>query len=79
MMLGTSRYAALLLGPLAMIATLTACGNGGASEPPVTSLDPAAISKLQFAVGVATMSYNNGTSVAIGLNTVETLRQQNGL
>ena len=62
-----------------MIATLTACGNGGASEPPVTSLDPAAISKLQFAVGVATMSYNNGTSVAIGLNTVETLRQQNGL
>lgn len=83
MMLGTSRlasrYAALLFGPLLMIATLTACGNGGASEPPVTSLDPAAISKLQFAVGVATMSYNNGTSVAIGLNTVETLRQQNGL
>jgi hypothetical protein len=77
-MLGTSRPA----GPLflvAMIEILAACGNGGASEPPVTSLDPAVTSKLQFAVGIATMSYQKGQSVAYGLNTVETLRQKDGL
>ncbi|MBV9719674.1 MAG: hypothetical protein JOZ77_10160 [Candidatus Eremiobacteraeota bacterium] len=60
-------------------AIVAACGSGGASEPPVTSYDPAATSKLQFAVGVATMSYNGGVSVAYGLNTVETLRQHDGL
>ncbi len=60
-------------------AALCACGNGGASEPPVTSFDPAATSKLQFAVGVATISSKNGASIAYGLNTVETLRQSNGL
>ncbi|HEY5426656.1 MAG TPA: hypothetical protein VIJ77_08915 [Candidatus Tumulicola sp.] len=60
-------------------ALLAGCGNGGASEPPVTSLDPAATSKLQFAVGVATMAYNHGQSVAYGLNTVLTLRQPDGL
>lgn len=68
--------AASIIGlPLA----LQACGNGGASEPPVTSLDPAATSKLQFAVGVATMAYNGGASLAYGLNTVLTLRQADGL
>ena len=36
------------------IALLGGCGNGGASEPLQTSIDPAANSKLQFAVGVAT-------------------------
>lgn len=60
-------------------AVLSGCGNGGASEPPVTSVDPAAVSKLQFAVGVATIASNNGQSVAYGLNTVVTLRQQDGL
>ncbi|MGA9944583.1 MAG: hypothetical protein WBP75_06040 [Candidatus Cybelea sp.] len=80
-MYGTSRLlrgaGPLFLG--AMIAVLVACGNGSSSEPPVTSVDPAASSRLQFAVGVATMSYNGGTSVALGLNTVETLRQKGGL
>ncbi|MBV8197327.1 MAG: hypothetical protein JO263_04275 [Candidatus Eremiobacteraeota bacterium] len=69
-------YAFALLGISSAVA---ACGSGGASEPPVTSLDPAATSKLQFAVGVATMAYNRGNSVAYGLNTVETLRQKDGL
>jgi hypothetical protein len=55
------------------------CGNGGASEPPVTSFDPALTAKLQFAVGVATIASNNGQSVAYGLNTVVTLRQSDGL
>jgi hypothetical protein len=58
---------------------LSGCGNGGASEPPQTSYDPAATSKLQFAVGVATIAYNGGKSVAYGLNAVETLRQSDGL
>jgi len=58
---------------------LAACGNGGVSEPPVTSVDPAATSKLQFAVGVATLSSNNGQTIAYGINTVETLRQKDGL
>lgn len=67
------------LSVAAFCALLAACGNGGASEPPVTSEDPAATSKMQFAVGVATMSFNGGQSVAYGLNVVETLRQKNGL
>jgi hypothetical protein len=62
-----------------LLAALSACGNGGASEPPQTSYDPAATSKLQFAVGIATLSYNKGESVAYGLNEIETLRQNDGL
>ena len=61
------------------IALLGGCGNGGASEPLQTSVDPASNSKLQFAIGVATMAFNAGKSVAYGLNEVETLRQPNGL
>lgn len=69
----------LFAATIACVATLIGCGNGGASEPPQTSYDPAATSKLQFAVGVATIGYNHGQSIAYGLNVVETLRQQNGL
>jgi hypothetical protein len=64
---------------VAFIVLLAGCGNGGASEPTVTSVDPAATSKLQFAVGVVTMASNGGASVAYGLNVVETLRQSDGL
>jgi hypothetical protein len=75
-LLGTARPLLFLL----YSAVLCACGyGGGASEPTVTSFDPAATSKLQFAVGVATMSFNGGQQVAYGLNTVETLRQKDGL
>jgi hypothetical protein len=71
--------AALSAGAL-LIAALSACGTGGASEPPQTSYDPAATSKVQFAVGVATLSYGgHGSEVAYGLNEVETLRQSDGL
>ncbi|HEY6327062.1 MAG TPA: hypothetical protein VIW73_11185 [Candidatus Cybelea sp.] len=69
----------LVCASIGFCATLVACGNGGASEPPVTSFDPAATSRLQFAVGVATIAFNGGKSVAYGLNSVETLRQRNGL
>jgi hypothetical protein len=75
-----NRYAfVLLVAAIASVATLSGCGNGGASEPPQTSYDPGATSKLQFAVGVATIGYNHGQSSAQGLNIVETLRQSNGL
>ena len=69
------------VGPLVFTALLAACGNGGASEPPVTAYDPAATSKLQVAVGVATISFpaGSGSSVASGFNVVETLRQKDGL
>jgi hypothetical protein len=69
----------LILGCIVLLPLLSACGNGSASEPPVTSVDPGASSKLQFAVGVATMASDGGKSIAYGLNTVETLRQQDGL
>jgi hypothetical protein len=72
--------AAALSGAALLVAGLSACGNGGASEPPQTSNDPAATSKVQFAVGVATMSYGgSGAEVAYGPNEVETLRQSDGL
>ncbi len=61
------------------LSSLSACGNGGASEPPVTSYDPGSTSKMQFAVGVATIASNGGQSIAYGLNVVETLRQADGL
>ncbi len=72
----------LLLAAIAAAIALplvAGCGNGGASEPPVTSLDPASTSKMQFAVGMATIASNGGASVAYGLNTVLTLRQADGL
>ncbi len=68
--LGAAALAAALLG---------GCGNGGASEPLQTSVDPAANSKLQFSVGVATLASANGSKIAYGLNEVETLRQSDGL
>jgi hypothetical protein len=61
-----------------LLPLLAACGGGAASEPPVTAVDPAT-SRLQFAVGIATIAYNGGASSAVGLNTVETLRQSDGL
>ncbi|HVN69014.1 MAG TPA: hypothetical protein VMU38_05145 [Candidatus Binatia bacterium] len=73
------RYAGGFVTAALMLALAAGCGNGGASEPPVTSYDPAATSKLQFAVGVATIAFNGGQSVAAGLNVVETLRQKDGL
>ncbi|MBV8149191.1 MAG: hypothetical protein JO092_08885, partial [Candidatus Eremiobacteraeota bacterium] len=62
-----------------LVLLCAACGSGGASEPPVTSYDPAVTAKLQFAVGMATIASNNGANVACGLNTVVTLRQSDGL
>ena len=69
----------LLTAAAIALALTSGCGNGGASEPPQTSYDPAATSKLQFAVGVATIASDNGQKVVYGLNEVETLRQSDGL
>jgi hypothetical protein len=73
------RLVLLSLLSLALPVAVSACGQGGASEPPVTTVDPASNSKMQFAVGVATIASNNGQSIAYGLNSVVTLRQNNGL
>jgi hypothetical protein len=72
-------FAGAAVAAALVLATASGCGNGGASEPTETSYDPAATSKLQFAVGVATIASDNGQKVAYGLNEVETLRQHNGL
>jgi hypothetical protein len=62
------------LGALCALGILTACTSGqSAVVPPQTSVNVAAISKLQFAVGTANIA---GTA---GLNTVETFRQSDGL
>ncbi len=73
----TRLYPSIFAAATIAIAALSGCGNGGASEPPVTSYDPAATSKLQVAVGVATLSDRGATDY--GLNEVETLRQSDGL
>jgi len=70
------RLRLLALGALPL---LVACGGGAASEPYVTSVNPITSTVLQFRVGVATIAYNGGQSVATGLNTVATLRQSDGL
>ncbi len=50
-------------------------GNSGSGVNPPTSGGNLGAAKLQFAVGTATI----GSEGAVGLNTVETLRQPNGL
>ena len=68
-----------LLAAVALPLLAVACGQGGASEPPITQVDPASNTRMQFAVGIATISSNDGTTVSYGLNTVSTLRQSDGL
>jgi hypothetical protein len=59
----------------AAVALLTSCGvtQGNAQLPSVTSVNPATIGKLQFAVGTAQLA--TGT---VGLNVVTTFRQADG-
>jgi hypothetical protein len=73
------RFALAISSGALLASLLIACGNGGASEPPQTSIDPASSSKLEFAVGMATIASNGGQSIAYGLNTVLSLRQSDGL
>lgn len=59
---------------------LTACGSGNVGiEPKIQPVDPIATSKLQFAVGVATINETTQNKVYTVFNTVETLRQPDGL
>lgn len=71
-----SRNAIVLFA--ALFAAACASGNVGV-QPPISAVDPIAGSKLQFAVGVATINETSTSSTFVGLNTVETLRQTNGL
>ncbi len=61
----------------AALAALTACSSGQVGVQPGTTVVNPASGKLQFAVGIATFATNGGS--VIGLNTVETFRQSNGL
>jgi hypothetical protein len=64
----------------AMVAALTACGSGDVGQQPnITVSNPAATGKLQFSVGTATINETSLNQVYTVLNTVETLRQPNGL
>jgi len=65
---------------LFVVALLWGCGSGNVGvEPAIGSVDPIATSKLQFAVGIATINDVAHHQVVSTLNTVETLRQRNGL
>jgi hypothetical protein len=62
----------LALAALGGLIALPACTSGQVGPPPVTQINPATNSKLQFQVGTANL---NGTP---GLNTVVTFRQTSG-
>jgi hypothetical protein len=68
------------IGALLSAAILAGCASGDVGvQPGITPVDPIANSKLQFAVGVATINETSQNRIFYGLNTVETLRQPNGL
>jgi len=65
---------------LAAVVIASGCGSGNVGvEPAIGSVNPIADSKLQFAVGVATINDVAHSKVVETLNTVETLRQPDGL
>ena len=66
--------------PVAAALLLTACSSGAVGqEPVIAAVNPSSTDKLQFAVGVATINETSTSQVVLGLNTVETLRQPDGL
>jgi len=70
------RMKQIALAAFAVLA-VAACTQTATNLPVTQQVDPVASNSLQFAVGVATISWNGTT--ASGLNVVETLRQANGL
>jgi hypothetical protein len=61
------------------VAVLSACGSGDVGvQPTITVVNPIANSKLQFAVGVATVNETSLGQVFTVINTVESLRQADG-
>ena len=59
---------------------LGGCGAGNVGvQPSIGAVNPIASSKLQFAVGVATINEQSQNKVFEEFNTVETMRQSNGL
>jgi hypothetical protein len=64
---------------VASAAILAACGSGNVGvQPTITVSNPIANSKLQFAVGVATINETSLGQVFTVLNSVESLRQPGG-
>lgn len=71
--------AVALAGALAALG-LSGCSAGDVGvQPRINAVDPIATSKLQFFVGVITVYVPSTGQTYYGLNTVETLRQPNGL
>lgn len=65
-----------LIAAVAVGALLAGCSANGAASPPTSVVSNLSADVLQFAVGTANIGNNGGT---IGLNTVSTFRQPNGL
>jgi hypothetical protein len=64
----------------ASLTHLAGCSSADVGvEPAIGSVDPIKDSKLQFAVGVATINETSQNQVVSVFNTVETIRQPNGL
>ena len=74
---GRNRSGLNIVASLGLCAVLTACTSGQVGVQPATTVRNPADSTLQFAVGIATLQ-TSGAPV-IGLNSVETFRQRNGL
>jgi hypothetical protein len=74
----TRLFAAWSMGLAVVVIAGCSAGDVGV-QPKIQSVDPIGTSKLQFAVGVATVNETSQGTVAHVLNTVETLRQPNGL
>ncbi|HZZ65908.1 MAG TPA: hypothetical protein VFE17_10445 [Candidatus Baltobacteraceae bacterium] len=72
----SARY---IVPAIAAIAIAGCGGSNAAYQPTVSAVSPVGSNKLQFAVGIATIASNGGGTITYGLNTVETLRQKNGL
>jgi len=65
---------------VAAVLVVAGCGSGNVGvEPAIGSSNPVATSKLQFAVGIATINEADVSQVVSVINTAETLRQPDGL
>lgn len=73
-------FGAACCAALAGSSVIAGCGAGNVGvEPAIGSVNPVTSSRLQFAVGVATIDDVAHGQVVEVLNTVETLRQHDGL
>ncbi|HXW75900.1 MAG TPA: hypothetical protein VEJ20_00665 [Candidatus Eremiobacteraceae bacterium] len=79
MMRRSAHYACSALAAIAAIAVVGCTSGAVGEQPDIQITNVVANSKLQFAVGTATINAPSIPLTFIGLNAVETLRQPNGL